>query len=81
MSIGVISYLASQTTQLIFESELFRMRAMNKRLKNMSQHYIVCGYGRIGHRISEVLKDANIPIVVIENKSSSIDRLKDTNLL
>lgn len=81
IGIGVISYIASQTTQLIFESELFRMRAMNKQLENMKQHYIVCGYGRIGHRISEVLKDANIPIVVIENKSSSVERLKDDNLL
>lgn len=27
MGIGVISYIASQTTQLIFESELFRRRA------------------------------------------------------
>lgn len=81
MGIGVISYIASQTTHLIFENEIFRKRAMKKQLEKMQQHYIVAGYGRIGHRIAEVLKDANIPIVVIENRESSIERIKSNNLL
>jgi voltage-gated potassium channel len=50
--IGVISYIASQTTQLLSESKLFRKRAMTKKLEKMKNHYIVCGYGRIGHRIA-----------------------------
>lgn len=81
MGIGVISYIASQTTQLIFESELFRKRAMKKQLQKMENHYIVCGYGRIGHRIAVVLKEADIPIVVVENRDSAIERLKDDKLL
>ncbi|MDR8392685.1 potassium channel protein [Aliifodinibius sp. S!AR15-10] len=81
MGIGVISYIASQTTQLIFESELFRKRAMKKQLEKMKNHYIICGYGRIGHRIGQVLKDADIPIVVVENRDSSIERIRDDRLL
>jgi voltage-gated potassium channel len=81
MGIGVISYIASQTTQLIFESEIFRKRAMKKQLEKMDQHYILAGYGRIGHRIAEVLKRAEIPIVVIENRDSSIRRLQEDKML
>jgi len=81
MGIGVISYIASQTTQLIFESEIFRRRAMKKQLDKMEQHYIVAGYGRIGHRIAEVLREANIPIVVIENRERSIQRVQEDKLL
>ena len=81
MGIGVISYIASQTTQLLFESELFRKRTMEKQLRKMQNHYIVCGYGRIGHRIAQVLKEANIPIVVVENRGTSIERIKEDNLL
>ncbi len=81
MGIGVISYIASQTTQLLFESEIFRKRAMKKRLERMENHYIVCGYGRIGHRIAEVLQNANIPIVVVENRESSIERIQEDGLL
>ncbi|MDZ7681345.1 MAG: potassium channel protein [Fodinibius sp.] len=81
MGIGVISYIASQTTQLIFESEIFRKRAMKKQLEKMEQHYIVAGYGRIGRRIAEVLEEANIPIVVIDNRESSIERVRNNRLL
>lgn len=81
MGIGVISYIASQTTQLIFESEIFRKRAMNKQLQSMNQHYIVCGYGRIGNRIAEVLEEAEIPLVVVEHEESSIEKISDNHLL
>lgn len=78
--IGVISYIASQTTQLLFEGEIFYKRAMQKRLDKMDQHYIICGYGRIGHRIAEVLKDAGLPLVVVENRASSLDRLSEDKI-
>lgn len=81
MGIGVISYIASQTTQLIFESEIFRKRAMKKQLEKMENHYIICGYGRIGHRIGQVLLEADIPIVVVENRDSSIQRIREDRLL
>lgn len=81
MGIGVISYIASQTTQLLFESELFRLRAMKKQLEKAENHYIICGYGRIGHRVAEVLKEADIPLVVVENRESSIERLRDDRIL
>ena len=81
LGIGVISYIASQTTQLLFESELFRRRTMDKQLQKMENHYIICGYGRIGHRVAEVLKEANIPVVVVENRESSIERIKADELI
>lgn len=79
MGIGVISYIASQSTQLLFESELFFKRAMEKQLKKMENHYIICGYGRIGHRIAEDLKEAGLPVVIVENRNSSIERIKQGN--
>jgi len=80
MGIGVISYIASQTTQLLFESELFFKRAMRKQLQKMEDHYIICGYGRIGHRIAEDLRSADLPLVIVENRDSSIDRIKRDKL-
>lgn len=81
VGIGVISYIASQTTHLLFESELFLRRAMTRRLEKMKDHYIICGYGRIGHRIAEVLREAQLPVVVVENQESSIQRVKNDNLM
>lgn len=80
LGIGVISYIASQTTQLIFESQLFFERVMKKRIQKMNDHYIICGYGRIGHRIAQDLKKANLPVVIVENRESSINRIKKDQL-
>lgn len=79
--IGIIAYIASQGTQLLFESELFRLRAMNKQIRKMENHYIICGYGRIGKRIAQVLQDANIPIVVVENRPETIEQARADKLL
>ncbi|MDX1617361.1 MAG: TrkA family potassium uptake protein [Balneolaceae bacterium] len=54
---------------------------MKKQLERMNNHYIVCGYGRIGHRIAQVLHEAKIPIVVVENRESSIERIKEDKFL
>ena len=81
VGIGIISYIASQTTQLLFESELFLSKAMKKKISQLENHYIICGYGRIGHRIAHVLKDAGLPVVVIENRDSSIDRVESDQFL
>ncbi len=76
VGIGVISYIATQTTQLLFESELFLSRAMKKKLDQLNDHYIVCGYGRIGHRIAKVLQDADLDVVIIENSDDSIQQIE-----
>jgi len=81
MGVGVISYIASQSTQLLFESELFFKRAMKSKLQKIKNHYIICGYGRIGHRIAEVLRDANLPVVVVERRESSLEKITQDGLL
>lgn len=75
--IGTLAYIASQTTQLFFENELFFKRALQKRIDKMDGHYIICGYGRIGRRIAQVLSDSGIEIVIIENQSEIVEELKE----
>jgi voltage-gated potassium channel len=81
MGIGVISYIASQTTQLLFESELFIKRAMKQELKKIQDHYIIAGYGRIGHRIADVLKNAELPVVIVENSEEKIERINNDGFI
>lgn len=78
--IGTLAYIASQTTQLLFENELFFQKALQRRIAKMEGHYIICGYGRIGRRIAEVLNDSAIELVIIENDSEAIKILKNERL-
>ena len=74
---GVISYIITQTTQILFESELFLKRAMTKKLEAMKDHYIICGYGRIGQRIANMLKEAELPVVIIEQNAERIHEIEE----
>ncbi len=78
--IGSIAYMASQTTQAIFESELILKRALRRKLERMQNHHIICGYGRIGRRIAEVLAESEIELVVVDNRPEIINRLKERGI-
>jgi len=78
--IGSIAYMASQTTQAIFESDLILKRALRRKLEHMQNHHIICGYGRIGRRIAEVLTESDIEIVVVDNRPDIITRLKERGI-
>jgi voltage-gated potassium channel len=73
--IGIIAYIASQTTQMLLQLQVFKERVIQNRIKKMENHYIICGYGRIGRRIAKVLKDADLPLVIIEQKRSIINEI------
>ena len=42
----------------------------------MEQHYIICGYGRIGNRIANVLRSAGLSVVIVELNEDNIDRIQ-----
>lgn len=78
--IGTTTYIGSQIFLRFIESDVLVARALKNKIKKMNNHYIICGYGRIGHRISQVLTEAGIEVVVIDIRESSINRLKENNL-
>jgi voltage-gated potassium channel len=47
-----------------------RERKMEQMLKKMKDHYIICGYGRIGRDVTLSLIKNGIPIVVIDKTSN-----------
>ena len=47
----------------------------------LENHYILCGYGRIGIRIAQDLARARMPFVVIENDAEKIQLLEKSSLL
>lgn len=54
---------------------------MKKKVTELTDHYIICGFGRIGRVICNLLKEANKPFVVIENDPKVIQELTDLNYL
>jgi voltage-gated potassium channel len=81
MGIGSIAYTGGRAAQLLFETQLYRRRKMSKKVEQLSNHYIVCGYGRMGRFICEELSEAKVDFVVIENVNEKIDRLINRGFL
>ncbi len=76
--VGYVMYLFSQITETMVEGGLRHIVAKRKMQKNITKlhnHYIVCGFGRIGQEICSLLKENNRPFVVIESDEAVIDQL------
>lgn len=73
--IGTATYIISTFTALIVEGQLketFKKRRMEKNIKKISDHYIVCGAGRVGSVIIHELYTTGRPCVVVDNDEEII---------
>ncbi len=72
---GIFTYSLTTGAKIIIEGEIkevFKKRRMRKKIDGLAQHYIVCGYGRMGSIIVKELKANNMPVVVIEKNKINL---------
>lgn len=82
--ICVLTYTLGQVAQMFIEGELRRLlgrRKLEKKISTLKNHYIICGYGRIGGTIAQELVKENIPLVVIEQNPQQIELLEENHFL
>jgi voltage-gated potassium channel len=61
-------------------SEQVQRRRRLRALRTMRDHYIVCGYGRMGREAVHQLRRRGLPVVVIEQDPESVAPLRDTDI-
>jgi len=77
-------YAFTKVAEIAFEGgirEFWRKRMKEKKLKTISNHYLVCGYGRMGQIVQERFEMENIPHIVIENDREKLHILEGKNCL
>src|SRR5215469_13494693 len=65
-------------TQALLEFELrsfFGRRKMERVISRLSDHYIICGAGRVGRSAARELARRPVPFVIIENNEAKAARL------
>ncbi|HSW63718.1 MAG TPA: potassium channel protein [Dissulfurispiraceae bacterium] len=80
--VGTFAYALSTAARVILEGELqqiFGRKRLEKRLRELKNHFIICGYGRMGKIICRELKVDGIPFVAIEKNAESMP--EDESLL
>jgi voltage-gated potassium channel len=75
-SLGIVAFAVNYGLKAIFEGEfkdVFGRRKLKKILESLENHYIVCGYGRMGKVICKEFKLKKIPFVVVEKEALELD--------
>lgn len=78
--IGTVAFVAGRAAQLLLASERLRQRHLLRRIRTMQDHYIICGYGRIGRRVADDLLLAQKPFVVIDRDLNQVEALMEDNI-
>ncbi len=84
LGVGTALYILAGAVTLIIEGELgeaWGVRRMKAKIEALRDHYILCGFGRVGEEIGREFKDRRIPFVVIESNPDSINRAKQRDYL
>jgi voltage-gated potassium channel len=77
--VTVLFYTVGKIAQVMFEGQFqryFGRMKVEKQIESMRDHYIICGYGRIGSLICKEFAARPVPFVVVENKPEVIEKLE-----
>jgi voltage-gated potassium channel len=73
--VATLFYTASIVMALVVEGGLhahLKSRWFNRMLHDIENHFIICGYGRIGSIIAEEFRKQGVPYVVIDRDSERV---------
>lgn len=82
--VALAGFTVSVIGQFVLEGEfkeIFGRKKMENKIRKLSGHYIVAGYGRVGRQVVQEFKKREVPFVVIEKGEEEIKRLLSENLL
>ena len=78
MGLLTVTYALSAAAQAVIEFEFvarFGKRRMYRDINKLSDHYIVCGAGRVGSRVVREIARRQLEFVVIESDEMKADRM------
>ena len=84
VGIGVVAYVFSSFFEYVLTADLagtLRRRRVSQEIDKLSNHIVICGYGRVGRSAVDSLKDSDRKLVVIELKENLVQVAKDDGLL
>ncbi len=70
--VGFMLYVVSAIAQVVVEGKLrdiLGRQRVEREIRRIKNHYIICGYGRIGEVIARELSHNRVPVVVVDNRT------------
>ncbi|OQY55731.1 MAG: potassium channel protein [Desulfobacteraceae bacterium 4572_88] len=81
---GFCVYVAGAAVQFMVEGQIRAMlgrRRLDRKIRRLKNHYIICGYGRIGRVLCRKLRSKPLRLVVIEKDPEAIPVMEQDDVL
>lgn len=75
--VGIMFYTVTLLAAYVVEGYVgstWGRHRMKDQIKNLKEHYIICGYGRVGQEVVSNLKLEGVPFVVVEVDPNACDK-------
>jgi voltage-gated potassium channel len=82
--VSLLFLLIGVLTQALLEFELrdfFGRRRMEREIGRLSDHYIICGAGRVGRSVARELRQKPAPFVIVDNNAEKLAKYADEGWL
>jgi voltage-gated potassium channel len=84
--LGLISigYIVNRFTEAVIQGhfqEQMRWRRQQRQMNSLNQHYLICGFGRIGRQVALEFAAEGIPFVVIDIVPSSLEAAQESGYI
>ncbi len=73
------TFALSALGQVIIEGQIRAImgrRKMESKIKRLTGHYIVAGFGRVGRQVTDTFVRRKVPFIVVENDNQAINQLE-----
>jgi len=81
VSIGIFFYAVTSLTRYIVEGvfmNTYKDNKVKRKIEKLSDHVIICGYGRNGKQAAIELSQHNVKVVVIEDQAEIVQSLRES---
>jgi voltage-gated potassium channel len=82
--VSVMFFAIGVMTEFIVKlqfGEFFGKRRLKTMIDKLRDHYIVCGYGRVGRGAASELRRSGVPFVIVDSDSMEVERAVKHGLL
>ena len=82
LGVGTVSFTALTIAQYLLEGQvrsILGRRQLERLIKGLHDHYIICGFGRMGSALARQLSEKGLPILIIEKDDRRLQRLANTD--
>jgi voltage-gated potassium channel len=84
VGVGLVLITVALAAQWVIEGqwgERTRRKRMQRRIDALSDHYLICAYGRVGRAIAREFEAEGVPFVVIDPKEDLQERMTQDGVL